>query len=56
MLDSLLVANECIEEYSWKRKRGLVIKVYSETVYRTDWDYLGVCYGKKVGPKERAYV
>lgn len=50
MLDSLLVANESIEEFSWKRKRGLVIKVYLETAYRTDWGFLEFVMEKKGAP------
>lgn len=36
ILDSVLIANKCMEEYRRKQRKGWVVKAYN----KTDWDFL----------------
>lgn len=53
ILDSILFANECAEEYRRKKKKDWVIKLDLEKAYyRTDWDFLDFIMARKgFGPK-----
>lgn len=48
ILDSILIPNECVEEYRTKKKKRLVLKLDTENSFgRTDWDFLDFTMARK---------
>lgn len=52
-LDSILIANELVDEYKWKKKRGSVIKLDFEKAYdMVKWNFwLDVLRNKSFGER-----
>lgn len=48
ILDGLLIANECVEDYSRRKKKRVVVKLDLEKAYdKTDWDSLDYVMARK---------
>ena len=48
ILDLVLIANECVEEYREKKKKGVVLKIDFEKAYdHLEWDFIDHVLEKK---------
>lgn len=48
IFDSVLIANQCLEEYRWKQKKGEVVKLDLEKAYdKSDWEFLDFVLERK---------
>lgn len=58
ILDSILIANECVEEYKRMKRNGVIIKLDLEKAYeKTDWDFLDYIMARKgFGSKSRLWI
>lgn len=58
ILDSFMIANECVEEYRRKKKRGCVLKLDLEKAFdRTCWDFLDFIMAKEgFGSRRRKWI
>lgn len=48
ILDTILIVNECVEDYTRREKKGVIVKLDMEKTYdKTDWDFVDYTMARK---------
>lgn len=48
ILDTILIVNECVEDYTRREKKGVIVKLDIEKTHdKTDWDFVDYTMARK---------